>query len=177
MLLASLGKGGALAAAVALPMQSLASIGTLAVTANGKRCTISGTMSNIHSRETVTATCSGWSPAYYLDITKWPSYHVTSNPNAQNSVNGGLGTFNKNTLFSGLFGGGSSNSLMTVLNSGGNDERTWVAAVLNGTAGSRGVAANFPYTAAQVIGFYTAGGVTRSNALTFFQNFMQTNQS
>lgn len=89
MLLASLGKGGAVAVAVAVPMQSLASIGTLAVTANGKRCTISGTMSNIHSRETVTATCSGWSPAYYAILAKWPNYHVTNNPNAQNSVNGG----------------------------------------------------------------------------------------
>jgi len=45
MLLQSLGKGSAVVTAVSVPMHSLAAIGTLSVTANGKRCTISGTMS------------------------------------------------------------------------------------------------------------------------------------
>ena len=176
MLLTSLGKGSAVAAAVAVPMQSLAAIGTLSVTADGKRCTISGTMSSVHSKETTVAICSGWSPGYYHKINHWPKYNASTNPTASNAVNGGSGTFNSTTSFSVLFGGGLSQGLLDILNNNQNNEAFhWIAALLNGTTGSPAI--NFPYTAQQVIDLYKAGGTTRSNALAFFKNYMETHVS
>lgn len=175
MILASLGKGATVAATVAVPMNSLAAFGTLSVTADGKRCTVSGTMSMPHSTETTTALCEGWSPSYYSDITKWPNYS-NSNPNAKNPIKGGTGDFQQQTKFSALFGGGSDGKLIDILQgkAGTSDEASWIAAVLNGTSGSLAEKTNFPYTAAQVIDFHRAGGTTAANALKFFQGYMET---
>jgi hypothetical protein len=179
MILASLGKGSAVVAAVSVPMQSLAAIGTLSVTATGQLATVSGAMSGVHSAPTTKEISAGWNPSYYSDITKWPNYDATSNPKGRNAINGGSGNFNKNTLFSILFGSGTSEKLIDILgrSSGTADEASWIAAVLNGTHGSRAEATNFPYTAAQVIAFYKAGGLTATNALAFFQGYMQTHTS
>lgn len=176
MLLSSLGKGSAVIAAVTVPMQSLAAIGTLSLTANGKRCTISGTMSNAHSGETVTATCAGKSQGYYHKIDHWPGY-TSSNTDPTISVTGGTSTFTQNTNFNSLFGAGPSVSLISVMPGNTNhttyqDESHWVCALLNGTSGS--LAVNFPYTAQEVINLYVADGTTRSNALAFFAGYMET---
>lgn len=173
MLLASLGKGAAVAAAVGVPMQSLAAIGTLAVTADGRRCTMSGNMSAVHSNETIKALCTGKRSSFYATISNWPNYNIATNPGASNLVNGGSGTFNKDTPFNTLFPGGSSTTLINVLTTDANSaESHWITALLNGTANSLSV--NFPYTAAQVIGFYNVGGTARDKALMFFTGFMET---
>lgn len=174
MLLASLGKGSAVIAAVSAPMHSLAAV---SVTANGQRCTISGTMSGVHSRETVTDTCAGMSPGYYKKIEHWPNYSSSSNAKATNSVTGGHGTFNKDTHFSSLFGAGSGDGLLSCLQdtSSHQEEFHWTAALLNGTSGS--IAVNFPYTAQEVIDLYKAGGNIRSDAYAFFKGYMETHSS
>ena len=172
MLLTSLGKGSAVVAAVAVPMQSLAAIGTLSITANGKRCTISGVMSAVHSNEKVTDVCTGRSPTFYKSVTNWPNYNATTG-NASNVVVGG-GNFDQNTRFKALFGGGSNSKLIDILTNPPNidNEFHWVTALLNGTSGS--LSANFPYTNFQVIGFYKAGGTVQQNALDFFIGYMET---
>lgn len=174
MLLASLGKGSAVVAAVAVPMQSLAAIGTLANTADGKRCTISGNMSAAHSTNNDLPTCAGWSPGYYKTLSHWPNYNVNNSPKAVNSITGGTGSFNETTPFSTLFGGGSGDSLLTCLvdTSTHQEEFHWTAALLNGTVGSP--AQNYPYTAQQIIDLYKAGGDTRSKAYAFLKDFMET---
>lgn len=176
MLLKSLGKGSAVVTAVSVPMHSLAAIGTLSVTANGKRCTISGTMSGVHSKETTTAQCAGWSPGYYKMIEHWPNYNAATNPSGINTITGGSGNFNKDTLFSMLFGGGPSEKLLVVLNNTNlyQNEFHWIAALLNGTTGSP--AQNFPYSAAAVIALYKDTN-KRAAALTFFKDYMETHIS
>ena len=181
MLLASLGnlgKGAAIAGAVAVPMQSLAAIGTLSITANGKRCTISGAMSAVHSTETTTAICSGRRPSFYANVANWPSYSAGSNPTAINGITGSSSviTFNKDTKFNspGLFGSGSTDTLINLLNGPASDAQVWTTALLNGTLGSAaGGTTNFPYTAQQVIDLYN-NPAKQADALNFFRNFMQT---
>lgn len=176
MLIKSLGKGSAVVAAAAVPMHSLASTGTLAVTANGQRCTISGTMSGVHSRETITAVCAGMSPGYYKTLSHWPNYNASSNPTANNAVTGGVGTFNKDTTFASLFGSGSNLGLLETINATNTYqvEFHWIAALLNGTAGSS--AQNFPYTAAEVIALYVADAGMGKNGpgWKFFSGYMET---
>jgi hypothetical protein len=179
MLLTSLGKGATVVGAVAVPMQSLAAIGSLSLTADGKRCTISGTMSAVHSKETITATCAGRRPSYYSNVANWPNYNAATNPLATNGITGGGGTFtfNKDTKFNsiGLFGSGSTLSLIDLLTSGPNsDFGHWATALLNGTLGSTaGGNTNFPYTAQQVIDLYN-NPAKQANALFFFKTYMET---
>jgi hypothetical protein len=186
MLLASLGKGSVVVAAAAAPMHSLAAIGTLSITLSttpgaGRRCTISGAMSAIHSHETVTATCGGMSPGFYKTISHWPNFNASTNPLANNIVNGGSTPFNINTSFSTLFGSGSSDSLINCLvNTATHQiEFHWIAALLNGTVSSVAGTGNpgsnnYPYTAAQVIALYVANGTVRTNAFNFFKDYMET---
>lgn len=176
MLLTSLGKGSAVVAAASVPMQSLAAIGTLSLTADKRRCSISGTMSAVHSNEQIVERCSGWSPGYYHKIGHWPKYNASSNPTALNLVTGGPGTFDSTTSFSALFGDGLSAGLLFIMNNNQSNEAFhWIAALLNGTTGSPAI--NFPYNAYQVIELYRAGGTTRINALKFFKDYMETHVS
>lgn len=176
MLLTSIGKGSAAAAAVAAPMQSLAAIGTLSLTTTGKRCTISGAMSGVHSRETVTAVCTGRRGTFYNRAVNWPGYSAGSNPTAINGITGSNSgaTFDINTLFNvgTLFGSGIGVKLIDILSGNPNSEYYhWVTALLNGTLGSTAV--NFPYTAQQVIDLYN-NPVKRADALFFFTTYMET---
>lgn len=177
MLLTSIGKGSAVAAAVAVPMQSLAAIGTLSVTSTDRRrCTISGVMSGVHSRETVTAVCTGRRGTFYNRVVNWPGYNAGSNPTAINGITGSnsSATFNINTLFNvgTLFGSGIGVKLIDILTGNPNSEYYhWVTALLNGTLGSTAV--NFPYTAQQVIDLYN-NPVKRADALAFFTTYMET---
>ena len=177
MLLTSLGKGAAVVGAVAVPMQSLAAIGSLSLTANGKRCTISGAMSAVHSNETITAVCSGRRPSFYSVVTNWPRYNAGSNPLATNPITGSGGgiTFNKDTTFNSLFGSGSALSLIDLLfTAPTSDFAHWATALLNGTdLSAAGNATNFPYTAQQVIDLYN-NPARSADALSFFTNFMET---
>jgi hypothetical protein len=175
MLLTSIGKGSAVVAAVAVPMQSLAAIGTTSLTATGKRCTISGVMSGVHSRETITAVCRGRRGTYYNVVTNWPNYSAGSNPNGMNGITGSASgfTFTKDTLFNnnGLFGSGVGTKLIDIFNGSTTTEYYhWATALLNGTLGSTAV--NFPYTAQQVIDLYN-NPAKRADALAFFTTYME----
>lgn len=164
MLLKSLGKGSSVVAAAAIPMHSLATTRTLAITGNGLRCSISGTMSAVHSHETITNVCVGYSPGYYKMIEHWPNY---KSGNAINTVNSK--PFDKDTLFSTIFGGGLATGLLSIMqNSSNSDEFHWIAALLNSLPGSP--ASNFPYTASQVVSLYKTNYV---NALKFFKDYME----
>ena len=175
MLLTSLGKGSAVVAAASVPMHSLAAIGTLSVTASGQRCSISGTMSAVHSNQGSLPPCTGRSPNFYKFVSNWPNYSGSTNPTAMNVVTGGTFGFSSNTKFkdNGLFGSGPAVSLIDILNGVGSDPDAihWVTALLNGTSGS--TAANFPYTAQQVIDFYN-NPARRADALHFFITYMET---
>ena len=153
MLLASLGKGSAVVAAVAVPMQSWAAIGTLSVNSvDGKRCTISGTMSSVHSKETITATCAGRKPSSYR-TGAWP------------------GGVMKNAKFNVVFTTSSvTDTLLSIIQTEPPpDNAYWIAAYLNANAGSP--VSNFPYTADQVVGLFQTNPV---NALSFFKTYMST---
>ena len=179
MLLTSLGKGAAVVGAVAVPMQSLAAIGSLSLTADGKRCTISGAMSAVHSNQAPLPLCSGRKPSFYANIANWPSYSASSNPLATNGITGGGGTatFDKDTKFRAnvLFGSGSTQSLIDLITTAPtSDDAHWATALLNGTLGSAaGANTNFPYTAKQVIDLYN-NPARRADALNFFKNYMET---
>ena len=176
MILTSLGKGSAVVAAASVPMHSLAAIGTLSVTASGQRCSISGTMSAVHSNQGSLPPCTGRKPSFYSSVANWPNYS-SANPNAMNTVTGGTGGFKSNTLFKILFGSGPNVSLLSILNGGGGNDLDaihWVTALLNGTSGSAaGDNTNFPYTAQQVIDLYN-NPARRTNALNFFITYMET---
>jgi hypothetical protein len=179
MLLTSLGKSAAVIGAVAVPMQSLAAIGSLSLTADGKRCTISGAMSAVHSNQAPLPLCSGRRPSYYSTVTNWPNYNASTNPLAMNGItgSGGTVTFNKDTKFNsiGLFGSGSTLSLIELLMTSPNsDFGHWATALLNGTLGSvAGGNTNFPYTAQEVINLYN-NPAKQADALNFFKNYMET---
>lgn len=154
MLLASLGKGAAVAAAVAVPMRSLAALSVTRV--DGKRCTISGTMSGVHSKETITATCAGLKPSTYDVSTLWP------------------GKVNKKAAFNTVF---TSSSVTTTLidivqTAPTSDNAYWIAAYLNAQTGSP--ASNFPYTPTEVVNFFNGPNIIKGSALNFFITYMST---
>jgi len=174
-LLRGLGKGSAVIAA-AVPIQ------TLAVPRLTERlCTVSGVQSNVGSGRTAltTATCIGFSPTHYKSTANWPNV-TGSLPNTPKFAVSGK-TVRKAATFASIFGGGSGNTLMDILNgvSGTNpDEKVWVAALLNGQK----MPMNYPtqYTAAKVIQLYldntpTKGGssTVSNDAFFFFKEYLQ----
>lgn len=183
MLLKSLSRGSAAVAAAAVPMHTLASTGT--ITNIGKdgeaaiRCGISGMMSSVHSRETFTQTCSGYSPGKYKKIENWPNYDPYTN-DATNSVNGIA--FNKSTNFNAIFGGGVNSGLLDIMEKkpssvmekkSSSDEFHWVCALLNAVGGAP-ASFYFPYTASQVVAFYKdTGPYSKAQALAFFKTYME----
>ncbi|WP_295954242.1 hypothetical protein [Rhodoferax sp.] len=172
MLLKSLGKGSSVIAAAAIPMHTLAATGTLAKTANGMRCTVSGNQSAIHSQTTVSDVCVGYSPGYYKMVSHWPNYNSTTTL-ATNSFD--TKTFTQNSKFSDVFGGSSSIGSITLIDImksyPSSEEFHWIAALLNSLPGSP--ATNFPYFASKVVGFYLAAEPMRTNALNFFKGYME----
>ena len=177
MLVKSLGKGSSVIAAAAIPMHTLAATGTLAVTESGtgtaKRCTISGTMSGVHSQETVKDVCIGFHPSYYSTLANWPNYLSTGGGSATNST--GTFSFTEKSKFVEVFGGSSAqgNKQLILIMGSISDEAHWIAALLNSVNTK---ANNFPYSATQVIAFYNST-TQYSNALNFFKNYMETHLS
>lgn len=174
-LLRGLGKGSAVIAA-AVPIQTLA-----APVLTERLCTVSGVQSNVGSgRGTAltTTTCIGFSPTHYKIAANWPN--VMGTPNAPKFAVSGK-TVRKAATFASIFGGGSGNTLMDILNdvAGTNpDEKVWVAALLNGQK----MPMNYPtqYTAAKVIQLYldntpTKGGssTVSNDAFFFFKEYLQ----
>jgi len=175
MLLKGLGKGSAVLAAATVPMHSLATTGTITNTGKGGepavRCGISGMMSGVHSRETFTTVCSGYSPGRYKKIENWPNYRASA-VDAWNSVNGK--SFHKTTKFSEVFGGGLAKGMLDIMNDDeSSDEFHWIAALLNAVGGAPS-SFNFPYTGSEVLAFYKgAGQYTAEKALAFFKTYME----
>jgi hypothetical protein len=171
MLLKSLGKGSAVvAAAAAGSIHTLAGATTLTYTASGSRCSISGTISGIHSKDTGTSTCAGKNPLFYKTKSNWPP---SSNDNY--SVDGTSITFSRTSAFNSVFGGSDTTPLKSILyvvtTSSVSVEAVWVTALLNALPGSG--AQNFPYTAKKVIDLYKSSA-DNPGAYTFFKDYMQT---
>nr|WP_315187797.1 hypothetical protein [uncultured Albidiferax sp.] len=172
MLLKSLGKGSSVIAAAALPMHTLAGTGTLAIASNGKRCTVSSMASGVHSKETVTETCSGRRPSNYGDPRNWPS--VSKQGNVYTVSSAGITSFTNTSPFSTVFGGGASTTIGTIMSTAQNsDEAVWITALFNAIIGMTGVTSsgvkNFPYTPAQVIALHTS----KPTAVAFFRDYLQ----
>ena len=164
MLLTSLGKGSAVVAAAALPLKALAATPTV-TSINGiglgapVRCTISGAMSGVHSKETITATCAGRKPSSYGPPTvsipaPWP------------------GSVNKSAPFNAVFTSSETSTLINIIQTNsGSDNAYWIAAYLNAqTTGSP--ASNFPYTPPEVVALFN--GPRKLDALAFFKTYMST---
>ena len=164
MLLASLGRGSAVVAAAALPLKALAATPTV-TSINGiglgapVRCTISGAMSGVHSKETITATCAGRKPSSYGPPTvsipaPWP------------------GSVNKSAPFNAVFTSSETSTLINIIQTNsGSDNAYWIAAYLNAqTTGSP--ASNFPYTPPEVVALFN--GPRKLDALAFFKTYMST---
>ena len=158
MLLTSLGKGSAVVAAAALPLKALAATPTV-TSINGiglnapVRCTISGAMSGVHSKETITVTCAGRKPSSYDVTTTWP------------------GGVSKTTPFNLVFVTSPvTNPLLSIIQGAAvSDNAYWIAAFLNALSGSP--VSNFPYTPAEVQGLFVTNP---GPALTFFKTYMST---
>lgn len=169
-LLKGLGKGAAVLAS-SVPLKTLAS--TSVFTNPGKggapviRCGLSGMQSGVHSRETVTDTCGGYSPGFYKKSGNWPS---GTNPNATC-----VSVFSNCTLTMPSSAGTRPATLLEVMNNfESSDEFHWIAAWLNGIAG----VFNFPYSGPDVLNLYygrPVAGVTYTYAaaLTFFKTYME----
>lgn len=179
MLLKSLGKGtSVVAAAAAGSIHTLASGTTLNFTASGSRCTISGTISGIHSKDTTTNTCNGKHPTVFKTTAKWPPSNNGKGAFTSTSTDTfvvGSKTFGPGSTFTSVFGSGSSSTLFTILNtsttSSVSDEAAWITALLNALPSSG--ATNFPYTPTKVLAFYTST-TESAGALKFFRDYMQT---
>lgn len=170
MLLKGLGRGSAVLAA-SIPLKTLASTSVFTNPgANGApviRCGISGMTSGVHSRDTVTNVCSGYSPGYYKKSEHWPA---GLNPNALVTT-----VFPSCTLMISTGGGGSRvPTLLEVMNSFTNtDEFHWVAAWVNAMGGAPSNW-NFPYTGAQIQAFYAGTGpYSKAQALTFIKTYLE----
>ncbi len=175
LLLKGLGRGSAVLAA-SIPLKTLASTSVFTNPgANGApviRCGISGMTSGVHSKDTTTNVCSGYSPGYYTQRQHWPSglnpdaLVTTVFPSCKLMVNKdgtSLGTYRVPTLLEVM------NLTPRV------DEFHWIAAWVNAMGGAPS-SWNFPYTGAQVQAFYAGtgpGGYTKAQALAFFMTYME----
>lgn len=165
LLLRGAGKGALLAAA-AVPIQTLAGTGML--TGAGKngepavRCSVSGMQSGIHSAAPSAGTCGGRSPGWWKQSPQQPhaQWPASVNPDASITT-----VCSRSTL---QVGGNPATLWQVVSMFSNTDECHWVCAWLNATVG----AFNFPYTAAEVIALYE--DLSKYDAaLTFFKTYME----
>ena len=170
LLLKGLGKGSAVLAA-SIPLKTLAS--TSVFTNPGAkgpqiRCGISGMTSGIHSKDTITNVCSGYSPGYYHLRQHWP---LGLNPDALVTI-----VFPSCTLMVPGTAPGTSRvpTLLEVMNLTPRvDEFHWIAAWVNAMGGAPSNW-NFPYTGAQIQAFYAgAGPYPKAKALTFIKTYLE----
>lgn len=165
LLLKGVGKGALLAAA-AVPIQTLAGTGML--TGAGKdgqpavRCSVSGMQSGIHSAAPSPGTCGGKSPGWWKQSPQQPHAHWPASVNPDAAI---TTVCSRSTLQV----SGSPATLWQVASDFPNsDEVHWVCAWLNATVG----AYNFPYTPAEVIALYQDLSKYAA-ALTFFKVYME----
>ncbi|TAM34145.1 MAG: hypothetical protein EPN61_17605 [Burkholderiaceae bacterium] len=178
MLLKGLGKGSAVLAA-SIPLKALATLPPTSVFtnpgANGApvvRCGISGMTSGVHSQDTTTNVCSGYSPGYYTQREHWPSglnpdaLVTTVFPSCKLMVNKAgtaLGNYRVPTLL----------EVMNLTPRAPVPEFHWIAAWVNAMGGAPS-SWNFPYTGAQIQAFYAGTGpYTKAQALTFIETYLE----
>lgn len=157
---------GSVVLAVAAPIQTLAS-NTLLTADRNHVCSISGMQSVLHSASPNCQVCGGYSPGWWKQRDgsrprrTWPTLPMgwTYNTPCKN-VFTQCGFPATTSLF---------NALWDYPNT---DEYHWICAWLNALSHSF----NFPYSGAQVLGFYNAGKgtPTYNNALLFFKTYMET---
>lgn len=174
MLLKGLGKGSAVLVA-SIPLKTLASQSVFTNPGNNGapviRCGISGMTSGVHSRDTVTNVCTGYSPGYYHLRQHWPG---GLNPDALVTT-----VFPSCMLMVPGNNPGTSRvpTLLEVMNIKPRvDEFHWIAAWVNAMGGVPS-SWNFPYTGAQIQAFYAGtgpGGYTKAQALNFIKTYMET---
>lgn len=176
LLLKGLGKGSAVLAAT-VPIATLATASTLSVTPSGKggapaglRCTLSGIMSGVHSQETVTAQCGGYSPG-------WWGQHYGNGKNKSTTVPSRPWPTNPNQLYNAVFtipepGLPSGLTLFQVMGDPTYSEtqtRHWIGAWLNALGGHF----NFPYTSAEILGFYFGSDPDRASAYSLITTYLE----
>ncbi len=176
MLLQGIAKGSAVLGAT-VPLQTLASQSVF--TNPGKngapvaRCGISGMTSGVHSRDTVTTVCSGYSPGYYHKPEHWPT---GLNPNALVTTVFPSCTLRVNAAGTSI-GSARVPTLLEVMNLTPRvDEFHWIAAWVNAMGGAPS-SWNYPYSGADVQAFYAGtgpGGYSKAQALDFFKTYMET---
>ena len=164
-LLKGLSRGSVVLAAAA-PIQTLAS-NTLLTPDRNHLCSISGMQSMLHSAAPSCQVCGGYSPGWWKQKNgnqprrTWPTLPMgwTYNTPCKN-VFTQCGFPATTTLFKALWDYPNT------------DEYHWICAWLNALSHSF----NFPYSGAQVLGFYNAGKgtPTYNNALLFFKTYMET---
>ncbi len=180
-LIKSLGKGAAVIAAVA-PIQTLAQ-GTVLLTTDWRRCSVSGMQSGAHSRKPDSyLTCGGYSPGWWQQKNdngtpkNWPSGAIWNNSYKTVFPKASLPplvicTGNGNSQVCAL---GKEPSLWEVMsyNGQGNYKSTdmfhWIGAWLNGF----GRAYNFPYTNDQIAALYD-DETTRADALALIKGYLE----
>jgi hypothetical protein len=162
---------GSVVLAVAAPIQTLASQ-TLLTADRNHVCSISGMQSTMHSAAPDSQVCGGYSPGWWKQVqTKKGSSPVPRRtwPTLPNQW-----TYNTpcKTVFTYCGFPNSVTLLQALLSYPSSDEYHWICAWLNALSGSY----NFPYSGAQVLGFYYAGKGTPkyNNALAFFKTYMET---
>ena len=164
-LLKGLSRGSVVLAAAA-PIQTLATE-TLLTADKNHVCSISGMQSMVHSASPSCQVCGGYSPGWWKQKNgnqprrTWPTLPMGWTYNTPcKTVFTQCGFPANVTLFQALW---------TYPNT---DEYHWICAWLNALSHSF----NFPYSGAQVLGFYNAGKgtTTYNNALLFFKTYMET---
>lgn len=166
-LIKSLGKGAAVIAAAA-PIQTLAQ-GTVLLTEDWRRCSVSGMQSGAHSRKPDSyLICGGYSPGWWQQNQNqprknWPAAVLWANsykivfPKANlNPLNG-----NPPNLWEVMTHKGQGNYKST-------DMFHWVGAWLNGHQQHN----NFPYTSAQIAALYDDEN-TRAPALQLIKDYLE----
>lgn len=169
LLLKGLGRGAAVLT-TAVPLQTLAAQSVFTNPGrNGApvvRCGISGMTSGVHSADTTTTVCSGYSPDYYQTRLNWPS---NTNPDATC-----VSLLSRCTLTMPSSSGAKPATLLEVMvNYPDSAEFHWIGAWLNGMGGAL-PSWNFPFTGQQILDFYNGiGPYTADAALNFIKTYLE----
>lgn len=177
LLLKGVGRGSAVLAA-AIPIQTLAS--QPLITFDGKQCSVSGMHSGVHSQNTGSVLCGGYSPGWWgqKNANGTPKNWPALLPNTNNGYN---------TQFKYVFGDaaglrntdGSIPSVWQIMEPqepisrfSNTDEFHWVCAWLNAITR---YPTYFPYTAQEVVDKYKLGvsSPIYQDYLTFFKTYME----
>lgn len=166
LLLKNLGKGAALLAA-AKPIQSLAQ-GSALLTTDGRRCSVSGMQSGVHSRQPDSYdVCGGYSPGWWQQnpndpAKRWPA-GFAEKPYTYAFPTMSLPYYN-----------GHPPTLWEVMSDSGNQgyrntpEWHWIGAWLNGIERKH----NFPYTSFEIRELYENVN-TREDAYTLITTYLE----